>query len=102
VLVAFAEVEDSLVALRTLDGQAQSTRAALASAAQATRIAEVRYKFGATGYLDVIEAQRTLLAVQRSDVQIRGARANSTVALVRALGGGWDAPVAVSDSGQIQ
>lgn len=102
VLVAFAEVEDSLVALRTLDGQAQSTRAALASAAQATRIAQVRYKFGATGYLDVIEAQRTLLAVQRSDVQIRGARANSTVALVRALGGGWDAPVAVSDSGQIQ
>jgi len=96
VLVAFAEVEDNLIALRTLDGQAQSTRDALTAAARASRIAQVRYDMGATSYLDVIEAQRTLLAVQRSDVQIRGARANSTVALIRALGGGWDAPTTVS------
>ena len=57
---------------------------------------------GATSYLDVIEAQRTLLAVQRSDVQIRGVRANSTAALIRALGGGWDAPTTLSDSGRAQ
>ena len=102
VLVAFAEVEDSLIALRTLDGQAQSNRDALASATRAARIADVRYKLGATSYLDVIEAQRTLLVVQRLDTQIRGARANSTVALIRALGGGWDAPMTLSDSGQAQ
>ena len=96
VLVAFAEVEDNLVALRTLDGQAQSTRDALTSAGRASRIAQVRYDTGATSYLDVIEAQRTLLTVQRADMQIRGSRANSTVALIRALGGGWDAPTAVS------
>lgn len=100
VLVAFAEVEDSLIALRTLDEQAQSTRDAVASAARASRIAQVRYQAGATGYLDVIEAERTLLTVQRLHVQIRGSRANSTVALIRALGGGWDAPTALSDSGQ--
>jgi multidrug efflux system outer membrane protein len=56
----------------------------------------VRYDWGATSYLDVIEAQRTLLTVQRADVQILGARANSTVALIRALGGGWDAPASLS------
>lgn len=47
---------------------------------------------GATGYLDVIDAQRSLLAVQRLDTQISGSRASSTVALIRALGGGWDVP----------
>ena len=88
VAVTFAEVEDNLIALRTLDGQAQSTRDALTSAGRASRIAQVRYDTGATSYLDVIEAQRTLLTVQRLDTQIRGSRANSTVALIRALGGG--------------
>ena len=101
VLVAFAEVEDNLIALRTLDGQAQSTRDALTSAGRAARIAQVRYDTGATSYLDVIEAQRTLLTVQRLDTQIRGSRANSTVALIRALGGGWDSPTTLSDSGQV-
>jgi multidrug efflux system outer membrane protein len=96
VLVAFADVENSLIALRTLDGQAGSTRDSLASATRAARIAQVRYDAGATSYLDVIEAQRTLLTVQRLDTQIRGSRANSTVALIRALGGGWDAPATVS------
>ncbi len=102
VLVAFAEVEDSLIALRTLDGQARSNQDALTSATRAARIADVRYKLGATSFLDVIEAQRTLLVVQRLDTQIRAARSNSTVALIRALGGGWDAPTTLSDSGQAQ
>jgi multidrug efflux system outer membrane protein len=102
VLVAFAEVENSLIAVRTLDGQAQSTRDSLVSAARAAKIADVRYKAGATSYLDVIEAQRTLLTVQRLDTQIRGSRANSTVALIRALGGGWDTPAMLSDSGKAQ
>jgi multidrug efflux system outer membrane protein len=101
VLVAFAEVEDNLIALRTLDGQSQSTRDALASAGRASRIAQVHYDAGATSYLNVIEAQRTLLTVQRLDTQIRRSRANLTVALIRALGGGWDAPTTLSDIGQV-
>jgi len=97
VLVAFAEVEDGLVDVRTLDERAQATRAAADSASRARAIAESRYRSGATGYLDVIDAQRSLLSVQRVDTQIRGARASSTVALIRALGGGWDSPVPVAN-----
>jgi multidrug efflux system outer membrane protein len=89
VLGAFAEVEDNLVALRTLAGQAQATRDSVQSAARALQIAESRYRAGAANYLQVVDGQRTLLVVQRLDVQIRGARAVSTVALIRALGGGW-------------
>ncbi len=91
VLIAFAEVEDNLANVRTLDDQAQATRDAVASASRALRIAQVRYNAGATGYLDAIDAQRSLLAMQRLDTQIKGARATSTVALIRALGGGWNA-----------
>ena len=91
VLVAFAEVEDSLVDVRTLDEQGQATREAVASASRALAVAQARYRAGATGYLDVIDAQRSLLLVQRLETQIRGARAASTVALIRALGGGWEA-----------
>jgi len=42
VLVAFAEVEDNLANVRTLDDQAQATRDAVASASRALRIAQVR------------------------------------------------------------
>lgn len=92
VLVAFSEVEDNLVDVRTLGEQRQAIAAAVASASRSVAISQSRYKSGATGYLDVIDAQRSLLSVQRLDTQIRGARAVSTVALIRALGGGWEAP----------
>ncbi len=96
VLGAFAEVEDNLVALRTLAGQAEATRASVQSATRALQVAESRYKAGATSYLQVVDSQRTLLVVQRLDAQFRGARAVSTVALIRALGGGWDPAADVS------
>lgn len=96
VLGAFAEVEDNLVALRTLAGQAEATRESVQSATRALQVAESRYKAGATSYLQVVDSQRTLLVVQRLDAQFRGARAVSTVALIRALGGGWDPAADVS------
>lgn len=89
VLGAFAEVEGNLAALRTLADQADATRDSVASAGRALKIAETRYRAGASNYLDVIDAQRSLLTVQRLDTQLKGARAASTVALIRALGGGW-------------
>ena len=92
VLTAFAEVEDNLVGLRTLDGQARATDEAVASARRASELAEKRYRAGQTGYLESIDAQRELLAVQRQAVQLRGSRATTTVALIRSLGGGWAAP----------
>ena len=92
VLGAFAEVEDNLVGLRTLDGQTRATDEAVASARRAADLAQQRYREGQTGYLESIDAQRELLAVQRQAVQLRGSRATATVALIRALGGGWDAP----------
>lgn len=92
VLRAFAEVEDNLVGLRTLGGQARAIDEAVASARRAADLAEKRYRAGQTGYLESIDARRELLAAQRQAVQLRGSRATTTVALIRSLGGGWDAP----------
>lgn len=90
VLVAFAEVEDNLAGLRILAGQAQQTDDAVVSAQRSADLAKMLYESGRTGYLDMIEAQRNLTAVQRTAVQVRGSRAVTTVALIRSLGGGWD------------
>jgi len=96
VLAAFAEVEDNLAAIRTLAGQADAARDSVSSATRALRIADSRYTAGASSYLDVIDTQRSLLSIQRLDTQVKGARAASTVALIRALGGGWDSAEKVS------
>lgn len=89
VLAAFAEVEDNLSALRTLAQQAAAIEDALASARRSAELADKLYAAGRSGYLEVLDAQRNLQAVQRDAVQLRGARAVATVALVRSLGGAW-------------
>jgi multidrug efflux system outer membrane protein len=95
VLVAFGDVEDSLAGLRSLAGQSAANQDAVVAAKRAAQLAQIRYDVGATGYLEVIDAQRTALDVVRDENRIRGARATGTVALIRALGGGWgDLPVA--------
>jgi multidrug efflux system outer membrane protein len=91
VLAAFAEVEDNLAGLRVLSGQAGEIEDALVSARRSADLAQKLYAAGRSSYLDLLDAQRNLAAVERSAVQLRGERAVTTVALIRALGGGWDA-----------
>lgn len=89
VLSAFAEVEDNLVGLRTLVGQAQAIDDAVASARRSAELANKLYEAGRSSYLDVLDSQRNLATVERNAVQLRGTRATTTVALIRSLGGGW-------------
>ena len=90
VLNAFAEVEDNLAGLRILAGQGEQIDAALVSARRSADLAQKLYDAGRSGYLEFLDAQRNLAAVERTAVQLRGNRAVTTVALIRALGGGWD------------
>jgi outer membrane protein TolC len=54
------------------------------------KIANDRYTGGLVTYLDVINAQQTVLDSQRLATQILGQRLVTSVGLVKALGGGWD------------
>jgi multidrug efflux system outer membrane protein len=92
VLVAFAEVEDNLAGLRILSGQTAHIDEAVVSARRAADLAQKLYDGGRSSYLELLDAQRNLATVERSAVQLRGNRAVSTVALIRALGGGWGPP----------
>jgi multidrug efflux system outer membrane protein len=97
VLVAFSEVEDNLAGLRILAGQTREIDDAVVSARRSADLAQKLYNAGRSSYLDLLDAQRNLSAVERNAVQLRGNRAVTTVALIRALGGGWDsAPVKVA------
>lgn len=89
VLTAFAEVEDNLAGLRILAGQTQEIDDALVSARRSADLAQKLYAAGRSSYLDLLDAQRNLAAVERNAVQLRGNRAVTTVALIRSLGGGW-------------
>ncbi len=89
VLGAFAEVEDNLAGLRILAGQAGEIDAAVVSARRSADLAQKLYQAGRSSYLDLLDAQRNLAAVERNAIQLRGNRAVTTVALIRSLGGGW-------------
>jgi len=90
VLVAFKDVEDELAALRLLAEQAQAQDRAVTSSSRSTALSEVRYRNGYVSQLDLLDAQRSELANRRQALQVRSAQYQSTVALVRALGGSWD------------
>lgn len=89
VLIAFSEVEGNLAGLRILQEQSYATDDAVTSARRSAELADKLYRAGSTRYVDLLDAQRNLAAVQRSAVQLRGNRAITTVALIRSLGGGW-------------
>lgn len=96
VLNAFKEVEDSLADLRILGDQTQAQENAVQAAERAAKLSHVQYREGSVSYLNVIDADRTVLQQQRVAAQLDGARAKSAVNLIRAIGGGWNASAPAS------
>lgn len=97
VQAAFRDAHDALVANRTTREAlaAQSERAA--KLGRSLELAELRYRAGYSGYIDVLDAQRQLLQAQT--LQIAAAR-NVRFALIdlaRALGGGWESRAALAN-----
>jgi outer membrane protein, multidrug efflux system len=89
-LTAFQDVEDQLAAQDLLAAQLVGENAALTSARQTLEIANNRYRAGLVTYLEVATAQSAALDLQRTVVQLEGGRRVAAVALVKALGGGWE------------
>jgi multidrug efflux system outer membrane protein len=89
VLVAFKEVEDQLSSLRLLHEQAQAQDRAVGAAKRATVLSESRYRHGLDSQLELLDARRSELRNRRQALQVRSSQYQSTVALIRALGGGW-------------
>ena len=89
VLVAFQDTENALVDLRTLAGQAEAQGRAVEASRRTLSLAQDQYQRGAVSFLEVLDAQRTLLQGERISTQLLGQRLQATVNLVKALGGDW-------------
>lgn len=89
IINGFADVEKALNGIHGLDQQRQWQSEELHQAQSAFDIAQSRYQAGAEDLLTVLETQRTLYAAQDMNVQLRLARVQASVALYKALGGGW-------------
>jgi NodT family efflux transporter outer membrane factor (OMF) lipoprotein len=90
VLAAFQNVEDSLAEVRILSKQIQQEQQAVDSAKTFLKLEQGRYDTGIDPYLDVLIAQTTVLADLQTLNALQVQQMTSAVALVEALGGGWD------------
>ncbi len=89
---ALREVVDQAATLRIVDRREAEVASALGSAEQAQRVALERFRGGVGNYLQVLSAQTQLLAQRSALAELRARRLDAGVALIRALGGGYEAP----------
>ena len=90
ILTAFQQVEDNLNALHNLEIEAAQQHDATASAQQSLDLFTTRYEGGVDNYLQVITWQTALLQNQQNEIEIARRRFESSVLLIKAIGGGWD------------
>lgn len=96
ILSALEEVENSLVSMtkeRLRSGKlAQASR----SYRQALDLSQNLYRSGNTSFLELLQAERSHYSAQQSYIDSRVAITQDYIALMKALGGGWDGAVDVS------
>jgi outer membrane protein TolC len=91
VLTGFQQVEDELSSLRILEQQANAQAIAVRDAHEAERLELNQYVAGTVDYTSVVTAQTAALSNDQSALTIEQNRLVASVALVQALGGGFDA-----------
>lgn len=89
IITAFGEVESGLDAIDGLEARLQAQNEQVRQARRAFELANSRYRAGAEDLLVLLDAQRTLYAAQDSLASLRQLRLQASVALYKALGGGW-------------
>jgi outer membrane protein, multidrug efflux system len=93
VLNALREVEDGLVAYRTDKASRDLLQDTLDSAESTWALARNQYDHGLTSFIQVLDAERTVLSDRQALVQADVQIVNDIVTLYRALGGGWEKTV---------
>ncbi len=89
VLAAIKDAETSLIQIQYRKQQVSAQTDAVAAAQRATDLVRSRYAGGAVSYLELLDAERTSLALERQSSQLQAQRQIATVRLIKALGGQW-------------
>jgi NodT family efflux transporter outer membrane factor (OMF) lipoprotein len=90
VLGGFQEVEDNLAALGDLARELAAQQEAARAAHQSEQVFLAQYRAGTTPFLSVITAQAQALTADRAVLQLQARQFAASVALIKAIGGGWD------------
>jgi NodT family efflux transporter outer membrane factor (OMF) lipoprotein len=90
VINALREVENALVAYRTDKVARDKTEETVKSADLALYLARNRYEHGLSDFIQVLDAERTLVSARQQLVQADIGLTGDIVALYKALGGGWE------------
>lgn len=90
----FRDVADALTNLRQYASAEEDLAARARAARSSLELAQLRYKAGYSGYLEVLDAQRTANDAELALLRTRQSRLSASVDLMKALGGGWDAQAA--------
>ena len=90
----FREVADALGNLESTGNSEASLQQRLAAARRALEIAQTRHAAGYSGFLEVLDAQRSANDAELALVRNRQVRLVESVNLMKALGGGWSPAVA--------
>ncbi|TWB11590.1 NodT family efflux transporter outer membrane factor (OMF) lipoprotein [Nitrospirillum amazonense] len=88
---ALQDVADAAASARALETRLTHARDALAAATDAHRIATARYEGKLSTYLDVLTAEDTLITDRRALADLQARAFTLDIALIRALGGGYQA-----------
>jgi NodT family efflux transporter outer membrane factor (OMF) lipoprotein len=96
VLTSFQQVEDDIVTLRVLEQEGVIEDETVKAAREAEALTLNQYKAGTVPYSSVITAQTTRLAAEETALQVLSNRLQASVALIEALGGGWEASMATA------
>jgi NodT family efflux transporter outer membrane factor (OMF) lipoprotein len=96
VLASFQQVEDEIVTLRVLEQEGAIEDETVKAAREAEALTLNQYKAGTVPYSSVITAQTTRLAAEETALSVLSTRLQASVALIEALGGGWDASMATA------
>lgn len=91
VLAAVRETEDALVQLATLAEQDGQQQQLVRLASENERVVGYRYEAGEISFLEVATAQNLALSARRAALDVQAERLAASMALVAALGGGWQA-----------
>ena len=89
ILNAFKDVSNSLVSYKETREHREEQAEQVKSAADAVRLARLRYSGGNTSYLEVLTTDTDLYSAQLLLAQAQQQEAASLVQLYAALGGGW-------------
>ena len=89
VLNALEETENSLVTHARARERLVHDEAAVRASSTAADLARVRYENGASDFLQVLDAERTLLESEDRLARSRTEAATSLIAVYKSLGGGW-------------